>query len=61
MLSDVTVRRLKQDGLKQEVLAQRATIGQSNSSIHELHHDIHDVVQSLQARSRHLRTSVALE
>ena len=32
------------------MLAQRTTLGQSNSAIHELHHDIHDVVQSLQAR-----------
>ena len=46
----VSVCRLKQEGLKQEVLAQRTTLGQSNSAIHELHHDIHDVVQSLQAR-----------
>jgi hypothetical protein len=42
---------LKQEGLKQEVLALRTSLGQSNSTIHELHHDIHDVVQSIQASS----------
>lgn len=42
--------KLKQEGLKREVLAQRAALERSHASIKEFHHDIHDVVQSLQVR-----------
>ena len=46
--------KLKQEGLKREVLAQRAALERSHTSIKEFHHDIHDVVQSLQVRANPL-------
>lgn len=42
--------KLKQEGLKREVLAQRTALERSHASIKEFHHDIHDVVQTLQVR-----------
>lgn len=42
--------KLKQEGLKREVLAQRSALEHSHASIKEFHHDVHDVVQSLQVQ-----------
>jgi cilia- and flagella-associated protein 57 len=43
--------KLKQEGLKREVLAQRTALGKSSAAIKEFHHDLHEVAQSLQVLS----------
>lgn len=47
---DLTISdlKLKQDGLKTEVLSQRFALGTKEGGIQHLQHDLHDVVQSLQ-------------
>jgi hypothetical protein len=49
---DLTISdlKLKQDGLKTEVLAQRFTLGEKEGGIKQFQHDLHEVAQSLQVR-----------
>ena len=42
--------KLKQDGLKNEVIAQRGTIGTKAAGIKAFQHDLHSAAQSLQVR-----------